>query len=279
MRLALGLLVATTLSSGSLPAQTLRAPRIYTYREVAGQALRAYVFRRDSTRPAAGILLFHGGGWSTGEPAWTFDAARRFADWGLVAIAVQYRLASNKVTPIDALADVCAAFSWARTDPEALGLSGRLAGYGVSAGGHLVAATTTVGCPDGTAGPDALILWSPALDLARDTWFRRLLQGKAPPAAYSPVEHIGAATPPTSIVHGAEDALTPLAGVVRFCERLRALPRLCELNVFPGLGHLLTRNLQQQEQDFDPDPAARATGILRQGRFLQQLGFLAPGPL
>jgi acetyl esterase/lipase len=271
--------VATTLSSPFLSAQTLGAPRTYAYREVAGQSLRAYVFRPDSARPAAGILLFHGGGWSTGEPAWTFEAAQRFADWGLVAIAVQYRLATTAVTPIDALADVCAAFSWARTHAAELGLSGRLAGYGVSAGGHLVAATATVGCPDGTAGPDALVLWSPALDLAHDGWFRRLLQGKALPTAYSPVEHVGPATPPTSIVHGAEDSLTPLAGVLRFCDRLRALQRACELNVFPGVGHLLTRNLRQQEHDFDPDPTARATGIFRQRRFLQQLGFVAPGTL
>ncbi len=279
MRLLLGVVAVTALGSQYVFAQAVRAPRTYAYREVAGQVLHAHVFRPDSARPVPGILLFHGGGWSAGEPAWTFGAARQFADWGLVAISVQYRLAGAAVTPIDALEDACAAFRWTRTHAKELGLSGRLAGYGVSAGGHLVAATATVGCPDGTAGPDALVLWSPALDLARDGWFRRLLQGKALATAYSPVEHVGPATPPTSIVHGAEDSLTPLAGVLRYCDRLRALNRWCDLNVFPGVGHLLTRNLGQQEQDFDPDPAARAAGILQQGRFLQRLGFLTPGAL
>jgi hypothetical protein len=42
--------------------------------------------------------------------------------------------------------------------------------------------------------------------------------------------------------------------------------------VYPGLGHLLTRNLASQERDFDPDPAARADGVARQLAFLRSLG-------
>lgn len=178
------------------------------------------------------------------------------------------------MTPIDALEDVCAAFAWARRQAVPLGLAERLAGYGVSAGGQLVTATATVGCANGEAGPEALLLWSPALDLRGDGWFRRLLQNRATAAAYSPVEHVGPDTPPTSIVQGSEDTLTPLAGASRYCDRLRELGRLCELNVYPAVGHLLTRNLANQESGFDPDPAARADGIQRQGAFLQRLGFI-----
>ena len=224
------------------------------------------------------VLLFHGGGWSAGAPEWTFETARRFADAGLVAIAVQYRLSENTVTPIDALDDVCAAFAWARAQSDQLGITDRLIGHGVSAGGHLVAATVTVGCPqdrDGQrSGPDVLLLWSPALDLARDGWFRGLLQGQAPVSAYSPVEHVSSSTPPTSIVIGDKDTLTPLSESRRFCDRLLAVGGVCELNVYPGVGHLLTRNLQNQESDFDPDPTARADGIARHIEFLRMLHLL-----
>ena len=252
--------------------------RSFVYREVGGQALSAHVFfplRHNSREPANGILLFHGGGWSAGTPEWSFATARRFADWGLVAIAVQYRLSEGANTPIEALDDVCAALGWARQHADYLGLTGRLAGYGVSAGGHLVAATATLGCPGGEAGPDALLLWSPALDVAADGWFREKLQGRAAVAAYSPVEHVGPSTPPTSIVHGSEDTLTPVAGARRYCDRLLRTGAICQLNVYEGVGHLLTRNLANQESDFDPDPEARADGIEQYRRFLTRLGFIS----
>lgn len=199
-------------------------PRVHVYRQVEGVDLRAYVFpptlrTRDSA--VAGVLLFHGGGWVAGSPDWVFASARRFAAMGLVAIPIEYRLSTAKVTPIDALADVCGAFAWARREAAALGLDpNRLAAYGVSAGGHLAAAAATVGCVNrggayGIGGPDALVLWSPALDVSGDGHFRRLLLDRATVAAYSPVEHVRPGMPPTSLVHGDKDSLTPLTGARR----------------------------------------------------------------
>jgi acetyl esterase/lipase len=259
-------------------------PAAHSYREVDGQTLRAHVFAPEippADEIPSAVLLFHGGGWSFGMPASTFDAARRFAAHGMVAIAVQYRLSEGEVTPIEALADVCAAFRWVRESASDLGLDPeRVAGYGVSAGGHLVTSAATVGCPqEGPSAvrsePDALLLWSPALDLARDGWFVRKLKGRATAAAYSPVEHVRESTPPTSIVQGDADTLTPLSGAARYCERLTERGGICELHVYEGLGHLLTRNLAYQEGDFDPDPEAVADGVAQHLRFLRELGFMA----
>jgi acetyl esterase/lipase len=259
-----------------------RPSRIHTYREVRGQALHAHLFLppgHPGSEPAHAILLFHGGGWSAGAPEWVFPAARRFADSGLVAIAVQYRLANGDVTPIDAVGDACAALDWTRKQRVELGLSGRIAGYGVSAGGHLIAATATLGCPaDAPAGkakgPDALLLWSPALDLVDDAWFASRLKGRATAASLSPARHVGPQTPPTSIVQGERDTLTPPSGAMRFCAQVRKTGGTCDLHVYPGVGHLLTRNLANQESDFDPDPKARADGIARHHEFLIGLGFV-----
>lgn len=286
LQLCLAFLVA---ACGSTPAPPTQeggppAPVSHSYREVGGRALQAHVFpasRGPEAGPASAILLFHGGGWSVGAPEWTFEAARRFAAHGMVAIAIQYRLSEGEVTPIEALADVCAAFRWAREHADALGLDpGRVAGYGVSAGGHLVTSAGTVGCPrdgplDVRSEPDALLLWSPALDMAHDGWFERKLQGRATAEAYSPAEHVRASTPPTSIVQGEADTLTPLSGAERYCQRLVELGGTCDLNVYEGVGHLLTRNLEYQEGDFDPDPEAVAEGIAEHLEFLRELGFLA----
>lgn len=257
-----------------------RAPHEVSYREVNGRQLRAYVFEPEGNvrNSRSAVLLFHGGGWSMGEPAWTFDAARRFAAIGMVAIPVEYRLSGDESTPIDALADVCAAFQWVRRTSTELRIDpDRVAGYGVSAGAHLVASTATVGCPDSAkvrATPDVLLLLSPPLDLAHDGWFERKLLERARARDYSPVDHVNAKTPPTNIVIGTKDTLTPLSGAKQYCERLIAAGGICELNVFNGLGHLLTRNLANQESDFDPDPVAREAGFQSHLRLLERLRFI-----
>jgi acetyl esterase/lipase len=257
-------------------------PSEKVYRKLGDHELHAYVFRQNATltdHERSAILLFHGGGWSEGSAEWVYDAARRFAGHGMVAIPIEYRLADGSVTPIESLADVCAAFRWARSQARELGLDPkRVAGYGVSAGGHLLASTVTVGCPadakQPSPEPNAMLLLSPALDVGRDGWFREILKGRATPADYSPVEHVGATSVPTCIVQGAEDTLTPLASAKRYCDQVAKLKVACELNVFPNLGHLLTRNLKNQESEYDPDPEARNAGNLKQLQFLQDLGFI-----
>jgi hypothetical protein len=49
----------------------------------------------------------------------------------------------------------------------------------------------------------------------------------------------------------------------------------CELNVYPGVGHLFTRNLANQEDDFDPDPEKRADANEKHRRFLMKLGLIS----
>jgi acetyl esterase len=259
------------------------APRVESYREVGGRALRAFIFearaaeRLEAPATTGAVLLLHGGGWSEGAPDWVFPAARAFANAGLVAIAVEYRLSDSTHTPIDALDDVCAALRWTRSRAETLRLdTTQIAAYGVSAGGHLAAATVTVGCPprDGappTRGADALVLLSPALDVEADAHFGRLLLGRATSREYSPLAHPSAAPPPTMIAHGERDTLTPLEGSQRYCILVVRRRVQCDLRVYAGLGHLLTRNLEEQERSFDPDPVARADALEKQVAFLRTL--------
>lgn len=264
-------------------AQTSSAPAPpseHIYRTVDGLPLRAFVFKparpRQSARTPA-ILLYHGGGWVAGAPDWTFASARRYAALGLVAISVEYRLSRDGVSPIEALEDVCSSFHWARAQAQALALDPRrIAASGVSAGGHLAAAAATIGCGNtdgayGTGGPDALVLWSPALDVSGDGHFRRLLGDRATVEALNPVEHVRARMPPVVVVHGERDNLTPLSGVRRFCDRVNAGGGRCVVHEYPGVGHLLTRNLADQENNFDPDPVARADGNAKQLEFLRRL--------
>src|SRR3954454_6850253 len=109
----LRLVVASAwMGSAGLHAQE---PNIYPYREVDGKALKAYVFMPQKDvplRPA--VLLFHGGAWQLGDATWMFDRAKEFVRMGMVAIAIDYRLAVKGLSPIDGVEDACAAFTWAR---------------------------------------------------------------------------------------------------------------------------------------------------------------------
>jgi acetyl esterase len=280
------LALAGALNAQSIPesGDATQQPRYYVYREVDGQPLNAYVFPpqgKNSGKPTAAVLCFHGGGWVAGSAEWTAKEAKRFAALGLTAVTIDYRLSEGKVTPIEALDDTRSAFRWLRRHAAEFNIDPqRLAGYGVSAGGQLVAAAATLDLPgdgidDTSSKPDLLLLWSPALDVAADGWFVRLLQGRASAADYSPLQHAGASTPPTCIVNGDKDTLTPLAKAERFRDRVVQAEGVCELHVYPGVGHLLTRNLADQEDNFDPDPKFKADGIAQLERFLREHGYLS----
>tara|TARA_A100000171_G_C2117472_1_gene138741 strand:+ start:238 stop:1101 length:864 start_codon:yes stop_codon:yes gene_type:complete len=243
--------LALLLAASTAQAQT-EADAVHTYRSPDGEALSAYVFHSSSPDPAPAIILLHGGGWAYGSPAWMESSARRLADQDMVAISVQYRLSRNGVTPVDALHDTCASLAWVREQASSLGVDpSRIAAYGVSAGGHLAASMATVGCPDGTQGPDLLVLYSPAIRTSQDGWFQRLLGQPDDPAEYSPFEHVSETTPATLIISGEQDTLTPHAYAMGYCDRLHDFQTECEIETFNDVGHLLTRNLDNQESDFD----------------------------
>ena len=153
-------------------------PAAQVFASPGGVPLKAYVFaptgQKTEERRAA-IVVFHGGGWSEGEPEWAFARARHFAARGLIAVAAQYRLSDQKtVTPLDAMADARGVIRWMRTQAGTLGNDpGRIVADGWSAGAHLAASAaifadeTAANVP--SAAPNALILVSPAVSLEGDS--------------------------------------------------------------------------------------------------------------
>ena len=257
------------------------------YKRLPDRQLRVHLFTPpDDPPPAArrpAMVIFHGGGWHVGEPQWMFPTARHYAERGLVAAAVEYRLSDQAaVTPIEAMADARDAIRWVRRNAACLRVDpARIAAYGVSAGAHLAASTAMfreLDSESASAVPDALILHSPAVSLGHDGWFQRLLGARASAADLSPDLHVADDPPPAILLVGAQDTVTPLDGAQRFCEAVRAAGGRCDLHAYPGLGHLLTRNLDPRAQEqgpFDTDPAAAADARRRSGEFLVSLGYLA----
>jgi acetyl esterase/lipase len=275
--------IGQSFSSSPTPRRDLgiAEPEILTYRQSGARSLKAYVFRPKTTeknRPA--ILLFHGGAWQLGDASWMFGRAKEFAEKGLVAISVDYSLSIDGLSPIDGVEDACAAFTWAREQASKFGIDPqRVAGYGWSAGGHLVAAAATLPSVNGkkiaaSARPNALLMYSPALNMAKDAYFMRLMAGKGDPAGYSPSEYISHALPPTLIIQGEADTIVLEQDARAFCTVANKMDARCELHVYPGVGHLLTRNLKVQYKDFDSDPTYAAEAHQLEDDFLVSLGYM-----
>jgi acetyl esterase len=257
---------------------------IRTYKTVDGVELKAHVFgppTRD-LKPRPTLVFLHGGGWNVGSSEWAYERARRYAAKGLTAIAIQYRLSDFKtITPLDAMADTRDAIRWIRTHAQELRVDPRkVAVYGWSAGGHLGvsamlfddARTDGVG-----AAPNALVLMSPAVSVSSSGYLRSLLLGRAENAAISPAEHVRAGMPPMIIFSGEQDLVTPNGPAGRFCDAVKGAGGRCELHVYPGVGHLLTRKLDRESQEmgpFDPDPATIADTFEKADAFLASLGYL-----
>ena len=259
------------------------APAIRTYKTVDGVELKAHVFAPATADagPRPAIVFFHGGGWNAGSPEWAYERARRYAAKGLTAIAIQYRLSDFKtITPLDAMADTRDAIRWIRTHAQELRVDPRkVAVYGWSAGGHLGISAMLFddARTDGvSAAPDALVLLSPAVSVSSSGYLRSLLLGRAENATVSPADHVRAGMPPMIIFNGDQDVVTPNGAAGRFCAAVKGAGGRCELHVYPGVGHLLTRKLDRESQEmgpFDPDPATMADTFEKADAFLASLGY------
>ena len=259
-------------------------PAVHVFRSPGGTDLKAYVFtpkEQERGEKRAGIVIFHGGGWSEGEPSWAFPRARHFAERGLVAVAAQYRLSDGKtITPLDAMADARAIIRWMRTHSATLGLDpARIVADGWSAGAHLAASAAIfddqpADATRPSAAPNALVLVSPAVALESDAWAKQLLGSKANISDVSPDVHVRRGLPPTIVLQGSTDSVTPLSGVKRFCDRMIAAGNVCELHVYEGFGHLFTPAGIPDTGQPKPDPATRADALAKTERFLKSLGYI-----
>ncbi|HEU4537402.1 MAG TPA: alpha/beta hydrolase [Polyangiaceae bacterium] len=185
------------------------------------QKLDLYV--PDGAGPFPLIVWVHGGGWQTGDKAPTPAAAQ--AKRGYVVASVNYRLSGDAIFPAQ-IHDVKAAVRWLRANAAAYKIDrARVAAWGPSAGGHLVALLGTSG---GVAAMEDLSLGNPGessrvqavVDFFGPTDFSKRRDG-IPEACGGELEHDDDATSPSSALLGcplngcpeAVQAANPLAYV------------------------------------------------------------------
>ena len=257
LRLFCWLFAATILATSLHARSDTRddaAPTALVYRNIGGRELKLFSFPSatlsDAARPA--ILMVQGGAWSRGTPEQLFRPARYFAQNGFLPVVVGYRLADAVNSPVESFSDVCYALAFLRRNAQTLGVvPSRIAAWGISSSGQLVASAATLGCGSAEAGPsnggpDALLLISPVVDAVSDGLFRRLMEGHANPASFSPTHTLTRSIAPTLITQGDADQTTPIGRSKVFCDLARKLRSHCELVAFGGQGHVLDRASRDQ---------------------------------
>ncbi|MEC7984391.1 MAG: alpha/beta hydrolase [Myxococcota bacterium] len=158
------------------------------------------------------VLMIHGGGWVEGSCQDYTHLAPLFARRGIMACAMNYRLAPENRWPAQK-EDVFAALDFLRSQQVDLQ---RLALWGDSAGAHMalhaaldyphpIAAVVAIGTPfDLTHLPTSL-------------WGEAFLESQL--QAASPVYREGSKLPPTLLLHGEKDRIVPVEQSRIFAQR------------------------------------------------------------
>lgn len=264
-----------------------RPPNQYVYKQVDDTQILLDVHTpRRTGEPRPAVLLFHGGGWSAGTPDLLEPHCRYFAERGLVAVNVQYRLVDKErgIRIADSLADARDALDWVREHADTLNIDPqRIAVAGESAGGHLAASLAMIPDP-GTPTPDAALLWNPVLDLTDIEWINSKHPGlaadpKTPDEqtweeraeALSPSHHLRAKLPPVLLIHGSGDKVVPVDQARAYAEAMKKAENTITFHELKRSGHAFIL-------DDDDKDAGFVKGLKQTDAFLAKLGWVRGDP-
>jgi len=184
-----------------------------------------------------------------------FDTAEWLAARGFAAGVLRYRLPADgwSAGPDVPLHDAMRALRLLRAHAPAG--TRRVGAIGFSAGGHVIARLITesvAGPPrvdavdDESARPDFAVLMYPVIAMtgasAHTGSAQQLIGAGVPPtdlalARYSAQRNVSAQTPPTMLVHAADDRSVPVENSLAMYDALRAHGVRSELHVFDAGGH------------------------------------------
>ncbi len=217
------------------------------------------------------VIWVHGGGWQSGDKA-QCRPAQAGLPRGYAVVSVGYRLSGEATFPAN-IHDVKAAIRWVRGNGAQYGLDpDRLALFGSSAGGHLVALAATsagdarlegpeAGDPEISCAVRAVVDWFGPTNLDKmDDYYRQrginsmrhskpdspasrmlgapVLDAPERAKAADPANYISASTPPFLIMHGKADGTVPYEMSVYLAEKLNAQREgLAVLRLLEGLKH------------------------------------------
>ena len=252
----------------------LAASEKILYKKTPQEDLYGYLLRPagSSQKALPAILYFSGGGWNANNVTWVIQECAWFRDHGIIAIACDYRVAGRHGTDIPAaVADSKSAVRYVRAHAKELGVDPeRIIVAGGSAGGHIAACTAMPGHdepgedPSFSSRANALVLGNPVVGKG----FNEGFFDQNP--TMSPLELAKQkGWPPTILINGTADTITPQAGAELFVQRMKEAGNICELISIVGGGHGAT--WPTSSAHFEP-------AFTRVVSFLREHGFVSKGP-
>ncbi len=206
------------------------------------QPLRADVYRPTGQGPFPAVLCVHGGAWMFGSKSHVAGIARRLAEAGYTAVAVNYRLAPKHKFPAQ-LEDCRAALLWMRKDAKQHKIDpNRLAAWGYSAGGHLVAllGASGTGLKAVVAGGAPCDFRQTPPDSPKFAFWLGGTRGRLPKVyrSASPANFVSPDDPPMFFYHGQRDSAVRLDQPTAMVAKLKRSGVTAKMYVIPDSGHL-----------------------------------------
>ena len=206
----------------------------------ARQRLDVYAPRRSKHRPV--VIFFYGGTWSTGKKSDYAFVGAALAERGYVTVIPDYRLYPEVRFP-GFVEDGARAVAWVQQhardfggDPDCLVLMGHSAGAHLAAllalnPSYLAAAGVrphSIAGFIGLSGPYALV---PDTDT-----LRTIFAAPYSPSDWQPVRFADRTSPPTLLLHGADDKVVYSAHTEKLRDALLAQGVAVETHLYPGRG-------------------------------------------
>lgn len=222
------------------------------YGRVEGSALLANLAYPDGPGPRPALISVHGGRWRAGNRT---DASsikvQQWAEFGFVAMSIDYRLVGGSPAPA-AYLDLRCAIRWMHAHAADYGVDpARIYLIGQSAGGQMVSLAATLG--DGAyakvGGWDgarsdvrAVVSVAAAYDLPTLSWGNLWtpVSGDVEEArrVASPMNHVSATTKPILVIHSDDDKSVQVQQAVDFVGKLKAANVVHRFVHYTDKGHM-----------------------------------------
>ncbi len=242
----------------------LRIQRDVEFTKRGPKTLKADVYLpSEGDGPFPGVMMVHGGAWMGGRKTDMSMHARRLASKGYAVVSIEYRLAPQHKFPAQ-IEDCREALVWIRKNAQRFRIDPRrIAGFGYSAGGHLVCLLGLLNSDDESQRLQAVVAGGAPCEFrtipATSGLLIYWLGGRRSelPNVYrdaSPATFASADDPPVFFYHGERDRMVPDRSAKVLHGLLKDKGVRTDMHTVVDAGHIKTF--------FDQQPVDRAADFL-----------------